>query len=93
MLIFFMFAHLFVPLQAMQKVLFLHGFFASGQCVPANALRDALDGKAEVLSPDLPLHPKEALAMIKKLIADEKPDILVGNRRLSSRTLAAISTE
>ena len=63
----------------MQKVLFLHGFFASGQCVPANALRDALDGKAVVLTPDLPLHPKEALAMIKKLIADEKPDILVGN--------------
>ena len=63
----------------MLKVLFLHGFFASGQCVPANVLRRALAEKAVVLSPDLPLHPKEALAMIKKLIADEKPDILVGN--------------
>ena len=59
--------------------MFLHGFFASGQCVPANALRSALAGKAEVLSPDLPLHPKEALAMIKQIISDEKPDILVGN--------------
>ena len=63
----------------MRKVLFLHGFFASGQCVPANALRSALAGKAEVLTPDLPLHPKEALAMIKQIITDEKPDILVGN--------------
>jgi len=59
--------------------LFLHGFFASGQCVPANALRDALAGRAVVLTPDLPLHPKEALAMIKQIISDEKPDILVGN--------------
>ena len=66
-------------LHAMLKVLFLHGFFASGQCVPANALRDALAEKAVVLSPDLPLHPKEALAMIKQIISDEKPDILVGN--------------
>lgn len=24
-----------------KKILFLHGFFASGQCVPAVALRDA----------------------------------------------------
>lgn len=63
----------------MLKVLFLHGFFASGQCVPAKALRSALAGKAEVLTPDLPLHPKEALAMIKQIITDEKPDILVGN--------------
>jgi len=47
--------------------------------VPANALRSALAGKAEVLTPDLPLHPKEALAMIKQIITDEKPDILVGN--------------
>ena len=37
-------------LHAMLKVLFLHGFFASGQCVPANALRSALAGKAVVAS-------------------------------------------
>jgi len=32
----------------MKKLLFLHGFYASGQCVPAMALREALEGKAEV---------------------------------------------
>ena len=63
----------------MKKVLFLHGFYASGQCVPAVALREALEGQAEVITPDLPMHPKEAVAMICDLIDREKPDVLVGN--------------
>ena len=28
------------------KILFLHGFFASGQCIPALALREAFEGRA-----------------------------------------------
>ena len=63
----------------MRKILFLHGFFASGQCVPAMALRDAFKGCAEVLSPDLPMHPKEAIGFIRELIEKEKPALLVGN--------------
>ena len=63
----------------MKKLLFLHGFYASGQCVPALALREALEGKAEVLTPDLPMHPKEAINFIRDLIDREKPDALVGN--------------
>ena len=56
----------------MKKILFLHGFYASGQCVPAVALREAFErlrvsdgtagmGRAEVITPDLPMHPKEAV--------------------------------
>lgn len=63
----------------MKKILFLHGFFASGQCVPAVALREAFEGRAEVITPDLPMHPKEAIAFIRKLIECEQPDVLVGN--------------
>ena len=63
----------------MKKILFLHGFFASGQCIPALALREAFDGKAEVISPDLPTHPKEALALVRNVIDRERPDVLVGN--------------
>lgn len=63
----------------MRKILFLHGFFASGQCVPAVALRDAFRGRAEVLTPDLPMHPKEAAGFIRGLIEKEKPALLVGN--------------
>ena len=45
----------------MKKILFLHGFFATGSCPMAKALKEAFEGTAVVLTPDLPLHPKEAL--------------------------------
>jgi hypothetical protein len=63
----------------MKKILFLHGFYASGQCVSALTLRDSFEGRAEVLTPDLPMHPKEAIGFIRGLIDREKPDLLVGN--------------
>ena len=63
----------------MKKILFLHGFYASGQCVPALTLRDALADKVQVLTPDLPTHPKMALELIRNLCEIEKPDLLVGN--------------
>ena len=46
-------------------ILFLHGFYASGQCVPAMALREAFAGRAEVITPDLPMHPKEAVRFVR----------------------------
>ena len=63
----------------MKKILFLHGFYASGQCIPAVALREAFAGRAEVITPDLPMHPKEAVRFIRELIEDEQPDLLIGN--------------
>lgn len=62
-----------------QKIVFLHGFFASGQCVPAQALQEAFADRAQVISPDLPRHPKEALELIQEIIDREQPDLLLGN--------------
>ena len=66
-------------MQRQKKILFLHGFYASGSCVPALALKEAFDGRAIVLTPDLPLHPADALRLIRDICDKEKPDILVGN--------------
>ena len=63
----------------MKTILFLHGFYASGQCVPAVALKEAFEGEADVITPDLPMHPKEAVSFIRGLIDSEKPDLLIGN--------------
>ena len=63
----------------MKKILFLHGFFASGSCLPARALKSAFQGKAIVLSPDLPLHPQQALTFIQETCNAEQPQLLVGN--------------
>ena len=60
-----------------KKILFLHGFFASGSCIPAQTLKQALVGKEEVLTPDLPLHPKKVLAFIENICQQEKPCVLV----------------
>lgn len=45
----------------------------------ALALKEAFEGRAMVLTPDLPLHPKEALKAIRSLAYKERPDLLVGN--------------
>ena len=66
-------------MQTQKKILFLHGFYASGSCVPAMALREAFDGRATVLTPDLPLHPADAVRLIRDICDKEKPDVLVGN--------------
>ena len=63
----------------MKKILFLHCFFVRGQCVPAVALREAFEGRAEVLTPDLPIHPNMALELIRNICDREHPDLLVGN--------------
>ena len=63
----------------MKTILFLHGFFASGSCIPAIALHEAFEGRVRVITPDLPIHPKEALTFIHQLCNNEKPDLLVGN--------------
>ncbi len=63
----------------MKKILFLHGFFASGQCVPALALQEAFAEKAQVISPDLPRYPHAAMMQIREIIDRERPDLLVGN--------------
>ena len=62
-----------------KKILFLHGFYASGSCVPALALKEAFKERATVLTPDLPLHPADAIRLIREICDREKPDILVGN--------------
>ena len=46
----------------MKKILFLHGFFATGSCPMARALKEAFEGTAVVLTPDLPWHPIRAYA-------------------------------
>ena len=73
----------------MKKILFLHGFFASGQCIPAQALQEAFErqrvGASEgmervvLITPDLPTHPRIALQQIKEICDKEKPDMIVGN--------------
>ncbi len=54
----------------MKKILFLHGFFATGSCPMARALKEAFEGTAVVLTPDLPLHPKDPYFMMTEFLKE-----------------------
>lgn len=61
------------------KILFLHGFTSSGQCEIAQTLRAEMEGMAEVIAPDLPLYPKEAITLVGKLCQEHRPSVIVGS--------------
>lgn len=63
----------------MKKILFLHGFTSSGGCEIAKTLRDEMAEVAKVVAPDLPLHPFEALGMLKDLCVAEYFDLIIGS--------------
>lgn len=63
----------------MKRILFLHGFFSSGQCELSRAIRESFAGQAEVLSPDLPTDPFKALEIIREVTDQNDIDIIVGN--------------
>lgn len=61
------------------KILFLHGFTSSGQCEIAQTLQTEMEGMAEVIAPDLPLYPEEAITLVGKLCQEHSPQIIVGS--------------
>ena len=60
------------------RILFIHGLASSGRYKMADQLRILLKG-AEVLAPDVPSEPLEALPFLQNLCRDYKPDLIVGH--------------
>ena len=59
------------------KVLFIHGLASSGAYKMASSLRILLKG-SEVIAPDVPIDPSEALSLLEGICAEESPDLVVG---------------
>ena len=60
-----------------KKILYVHGFCSSGQSGTVGRIREVLP-HAEVIAPDLPVHPQEALDLLNKVCAQEQPDLIIG---------------
>ncbi|MBR5660858.1 MAG: hypothetical protein IKW99_04845 [Bacteroidales bacterium] len=60
------------------KVLFIHGLASSGAYKMASSLRILLKG-SEVIAPDVPIKPSEALPMLEGICSTERPDLIVGH--------------
>ena len=67
----------FPELMRGKKLLYVHGFGSSGQSGSVTRLRQVLP-QAEVVAPDLPIHPEEAIALLKEICATEHPDLIIG---------------
>jgi len=60
------------------KILFIHGLASSGAYKMASSLRILMKG-CEVIAPDVPIEPFEALAMLEGICQEENPDYIVGH--------------
>lgn len=60
-----------------KKLIYVHGFASSGSSGTVMTLRRYLT-EWRVIAPDLPVDPFEALELLRGLIEEEKPDIVVG---------------
>jgi len=59
------------------KILYLHGFASSGNNGSVRLLRSLLP-EDEILSPDIPVEPSEALPMLYALCEKEDPELVIG---------------
>ena len=64
-------------LMAGKTLLFVHGFASSGRSGTAGTLRTLLP-EAEVIAPDLPVRPAEALELLRGIVSDRRPDLILG---------------
>lgn len=60
-----------------KKILYVHGFASSGQSGTVVKIREMLP-EAVVVAPDLPLHPEEAMTLLRRLCDEERPDLIIG---------------
>ena len=61
-----------------KKVMYVHGFMSSAQSGTVKLLQDCMPN-AQVIAEDLPLHPEEAMQLLKNLCDTEKPDLIIGS--------------
>lgn len=60
-----------------KKILYVHGFASSGQNGTVKAMNILLP-ETEVIAPDLPVDPHEAMELLRGICTEQKPDLIIG---------------
>lgn len=60
-----------------KTIMYVHGFASSGQSGTVNRLRQVLP-EAKIVAPDLPIHPAEALDLLRATCEQERPSLIIG---------------
>jgi uncharacterized protein len=61
----------------MKKILYIHGWLSAGISTTSNFLQRAFPNCA-FITPDVPADPTEAITMLRALVTNEKPDLIIG---------------
>ena len=61
-----------------KKILYIHGFASSGSSGTVKILRLLLP-EAEVIAPDVPVDPHEAVEVLRNIAAERQPDLVIGS--------------
>ena len=64
-------------LMAGKKIMYVHGFGSSAQSGTVTLLQTLLP-EAQVVADDIPLHPEEAMAMLRSMQQTEQPALIIG---------------
>ena len=67
----------FPDLMADKTLLYVHGFGSSGQSGTVSRMRTVMPN-ARVVAPDLPLHPQEAIDLLRRTCDELHPDLIIG---------------
>lgn len=67
----------FADLMVGKKIVYVHGFMSSGATHTAKILQEYMP-ESTVIAPDLPIHPEEAMSLLRQIQADEQPDLFIG---------------
>ena len=67
----------FPEMMAGKTVFYVHGFASSGQSGTVARLREVMP-QARVIAPDIPIHPQEAISMLRALCQEEQPSLIIG---------------
>ena len=67
----------FPNLMVGKKIIYVHGFMSAGSTHTAQILRDYMP-QATVIAPDLPIHPEEAMELLRNFVKTENPDLIIG---------------
>jgi len=64
-------------MMAGKTVMYCHGFASSGQSGTVTRLREVMPN-ANVIAPDIPIHPEEAITLLREVSKKEQPSLIIG---------------
>ena len=67
----------FPSLMKGKKIMYVHGFLSSAQSGTVKMLQELMP-EASVIAEDIPVHPEEAMQMLRKMADNEQPDLIIG---------------